>query len=94
MENPAMSVDAVAEHVCNVPLCVRVDENHLRVGTQTSNLAWAVDQGRHRGPRPQAVIDRAELSLLIRRYLLDGGDPNLCPWVDGSLPDADQLPMF
>ena len=42
----------VAEHRCNEPLCVRLDEAHVIRSTQSANLAWAVTCGRAIGPRP------------------------------------------
>ena len=66
---------AVAEHHCNEPLCVRVGPGHLAPGSQAANLAYAVSLGRAAGPRAIAVTQRADRSIAVRAYLLDGGDP-------------------
>lgn len=66
----------VGEHVCNEPLCVRVDDEHVVLGTQAHNLAYAVGLGRHRGALPTTTIDRSKRSLMVRQYLLDGGEPD------------------
>lgn len=81
----------IAEHVCNEPLCVRVDSEHVRVSNQSANLAYAVRLGRHQGPRPTSSVNRVERSQEIRRWLLGGGDPLALP---ASWHDADQLALF
>ncbi|MFZ2510990.1 MAG: hypothetical protein WAW85_07875 [Gordonia sp. (in: high G+C Gram-positive bacteria)] len=68
--------EAVAEHLCNQPLCVRVGAGHLQVGTQAENVAYAVATGRHRGPRLVSATNRCSQSLAVRAYLLGGGDPD------------------
>ncbi len=86
------SIDTlVGEHYCNEPLCVRVDSDHVRVGTQRNNLSFAVSLGRHQGGRPTATINRDERSRMVRSYLLDGGDPALTHRVFGlASSNADQ----
>lgn len=71
--------ETVAEHKCNHPLCVRVDRNHVQASTQQRNNQYAVMLGRHRGPRPTMMIDRAPRSQELRAWLSEGGDPNSVP---------------
>lgn len=66
----------VGEHVCNEPLCVRVDAAHVRAGTQASNISYAVALGRHHGPRPTTSWTRIDRSRAVRDYLLAGGAPD------------------
>ena len=68
----------VGEHGCDETLCVRVHPRHLRVATQSDNLAHAVAVGRHRGPRPGDVDPRGRVgrALAIRTALRDGYDPD------------------
>lgn len=86
--------DAVGEHVCNEPLCVRVDGAHVRLGTQSANLAYAVGLGRHRGPNPTTTIDRVQRSILIRTYLLNGGDPERKHTLFRPVSSGLQLGLF
>lgn len=90
----AGSETLVAEHYCNEPLCVRVDERHVRIGTQRNNLAFAVGLGRHQGGRATSTINRAARSVMVRSYLLDGGDPAETPRVFGAAAADDQLGLF
>ena len=66
----------VGEHECNETLCVRVDDGHLKRGTQSSNLAWAVAAGRHIGPTPAGGDPRGRYgrALAIRAALSGGYD--------------------
>lgn len=73
---PDLDENDVCEHKCNEPLCVRVDAEHVQIGTQVANLAFAVSLGRARGPHPTTVWDRADRSTAVRSYLLGGGDPD------------------
>lgn len=69
-------VDTVAEHRCNEPLCVRVDQEHVITSTQSANLRYAVTLGRagaHRAPTGGRT--RAERSLAVRAALSGGWDP-------------------
>ena len=68
--------DTVAEHRCNEPLCVRVDQDHVITSTQSANLAYAVSLGRagiHRAPT--GGRSRAERSLAVRDAVAGGWDP-------------------
>lgn len=67
---------AVAEHRCNEPLCVRVDDAHVLRSTQTANLAWAVACGRAVGPRPGPGDERTRVqrSRDVRAALAHGWD--------------------
>lgn len=70
-----MGDDAVAEHGCNEPLCVRVDPAHVHRSTQSDNLRFAVSRGRHIGNRPAVHSTyRAQRSRKIRDALIDGWD--------------------
>lgn len=66
----------VGEHECNEPLCVRVGAGHLRVSTQSENLAYAVALGRHQGNMPTSRFssDRVSRSRAVRQLALDGWD--------------------
>lgn len=67
---------AVAEHRCNEPLCVRVDQDHVIASTQSANLLYAVSLGRagsHRAPTGGRT--RAERSRAVRAAVADGWDP-------------------
>lgn len=80
LARPDLPADSIAEHWCNSPLCVRVASDHVQIGTQASNVAYAVATGRHRGRRPvQDSSERHALSVTIRAWLLDGGDPEDVP---------------
>ena len=96
--HPDLGADAadIGEHYCNEPLCVRVDSAHVRIGTQTNNLTYAVGLGRHRGSRPTSAIDRAARSIMLRTYLRDGGDPDHAHRLFQPVPAAaaDQLGLF
>lgn len=70
-----LDVTTVAEHACNEPLCVRVDDEHVHRSTQAANLQYAVRSGRHIGN--VATVDsthRALRSLRIRDALAAGWD--------------------
>lgn len=43
-----LSTRSVAKHLCNTPLCINPD--HLRGGTQSSNIRQCVAEGRHYTP--------------------------------------------
>lgn len=75
-----------------MPLCVRVGDGHLHVGTQASNVAYAVSTGRHRGRRPVAPVGQLAQSLAIREWLANGGDPDSVPW--GVSPGRDDPMLF
>lgn len=67
---------AVGEHRCNEPLCVRVDQEHVILSTQSANLRYAVSLGRagaHRAPTDGRT--RVERSLAVRAAVADGWDP-------------------
>lgn len=70
------SAGAIGEHRCNEPLCVRVDQEHVIVSTQSANLRYAVSLGRagaHRAPTDGRT--RVERSLAVRAALAGGWDP-------------------
>ena len=66
----------IGEHECNETLCVRVHPRHLHVGTQTTNISYAVALGRHRGPLPGNIDPRGRhgRACAIRDSLRDGYD--------------------
>lgn len=70
------ALDAVAEHRCNEPLCVRVDPDHVRWSTQTANLAYAVACGRAGAHRvDSAGRSRVQRSRDVRSAIAGGWDP-------------------
>lgn len=67
--------DAVAEHRCNEPLCVRVDRGHVIRSTQTANLTYAVACGRAGAHRfDTAGRSRVDRSRAVRAALAHGWD--------------------
>lgn len=66
----------IGEHSCNQPLCVRVAPGHLHSSTQSHNMRYAVELGRHRGSTPAArdSLDRVERSRAVRDAVADGWD--------------------
>ncbi|ORM37795.1 hypothetical protein BFL43_03060 [Williamsia sp. 1135] len=88
------ALESIGEHHCNEPLCVRVDPEHVQIGTQATNLAYAVMLGRHRGPIPTALQSRVSRSLAIRDYLTRGGDPERTSELFGAAEPLDQLHLF
>lgn len=52
----------VLQHGCNEPLCCRVGDGHLTVGSQGENVRYAVACGRHRGSRPAHPDPRGPLA--------------------------------
>lgn len=70
------TVGVIAEHFCNEPLCVRVDEHHVFASTQSDNIRYAVTLGRHRGNRRTIAhgLLPAERSMRIRQALQHGWD--------------------
>ncbi len=66
----------VGEHDCDETLCVRVADGHLKLGTQSSNLAHAVAVGRHLGPTPAGGDPRGRYgrAVAVRDALHDGYD--------------------
>ncbi|MBY6413332.1 hypothetical protein HQ346_16680 [Rhodococcus sp. BP-252] len=69
----------VGEHDCDETLCVRVEDGHLKLGTQSANLAHAVAMGRHIGPTPAGGDPRGRYgrAVAIRDALKHGYDPEL-----------------
>lgn len=66
---------SVGEHECCEPLCVRCDAGHLRVATQSENIAFAVRSGRHVGSATGAGSSgRVERSRRVRDAVRDGWD--------------------
>lgn len=63
----------IIEHRCNEPLCVRIDDDHVRISTQSANLRYAISCGRYQGRR--CVVNshrRAERSRAIREHVRAG----------------------
>jgi hypothetical protein len=69
--------ETFVEHHCNETLCVRVHPDHIRPGTQSSNLRYAVALGRHRGSLPGNIDPRGRhaRALAIRSALAHGYNP-------------------
>lgn len=87
---------AVGEHYCCEPLCVRVDDKHLRIATQQENIEWAVFRGRHVGNRPGAGSDhRAQRSQRVREAVRDGWNAQRLIQARSDLvPHDNQLPLW
>lgn len=86
---------AVAEHHCNEPLCVRVEEGHLNVSTQSENIRYAVRLGRHRGNTPAvgSSVPRVERSRRIRSALAGGWNADRYLAAISGHPE-EQLSLF
>lgn len=65
----------VGDHYCCEPLCVRAGAYHVRCTTQSENISWAVDRGRHTGSATgSGSTGRAARSQLVRSALKNGWD--------------------
>lgn len=87
----------IGEHDCDETLCVRVAEGHLKLGTQSSNLAHAVAIGRHLGPTPAGGDPRGRYgrAVAVRDALHDGYDePRLRAAFAGHSVDAQVPPTL
>lgn len=87
----------VGEHDCDETLCVRVADGHLKLGTQSANLAHAVAVGRHLGPTPAGGDPRGRYgrAVAIRDALRDGYDePRLRAALAGHSFDAHPPPTL
>lgn len=74
LENIPIPPNAIIEHKCDEPLCVKVHPNHVTISTQQHNLQHAVTVGRNRGP--QLTVNsknRAQRSQALRHLLLTQG---------------------
>lgn len=74
----ALGDDAVCEHKCNEPLCVRVGDAHLVESTYSENVRFAISLGRLSG---HTLLDgsgrtRFDRSVAIREALRLGYDPD------------------
>lgn len=72
-----LDTGTVCEHHCNEPLCVRVDDDHVFPSTQSANISYAVELGRHRGNKRAVDIEqnfRVDRSRRIRDALKKGWD--------------------
>ncbi len=87
----------VGEHDCDETLCVRVADGHLKLGTQSSNLAHAVAVGRHLGPTTAGGDPRGRYkrAVAIRDALNQGYDePRLRAAFAGHSFDAQAPPTL
>ncbi|MBF4554391.1 hypothetical protein [Corynebacterium suicordis] len=67
--------EMVAEHRCNEPLCVRVDDQHLIPSTRAENIRYASLTRRLRGPKGGADAGwrtRYQRSIDVRAAVRDG----------------------
>lgn len=71
---PTLPSGMVGDHKCNTPLCVRVHPDHVRLRSQSDNLAFAVDSGRAAGRRRTVNSARRRQAALDQRALLLGED--------------------
>jgi hypothetical protein len=95
LERGELPNDMVGEHCCCEPLCVRVDPQHLRVTSQSANIAHAVRLGRHAGGRP--VVDSADRyarSLRVRAAVSAGWDEAALRSAQGGNPGVDDHPQL
>lgn len=70
------AASVIAEHRCNEPLCVRVDQEHVIASTQSANLQYAVSLGRAGAHRaPTGGLTRVQRSLAVRAAVAGGWDP-------------------
>lgn len=77
LEHGDAAAQAVAEHRCNEPLCVRTGDHHVILSTQAANLAYAVACGRAIGNQPSVLADgrsRAQRSRDVRAAVAEGWD--------------------
>lgn len=88
-----LPTDLVGEHFCCEPLCVRVGDGHLRLTTQSANLARAVALGRHSSNREVvASHQRAQRSYRVRDAVLNGGDSDAFYRAQGGSLTPDHQP--
>lgn len=95
-----LGTEDVIENHCNEPLCVRVDERHVHISTQSENMRYAVRCGRQSGSR--RIVDssqRVERSRAVRDLALAGFNQReyeqLVEKFSGPhRGDLDQLPLF
>lgn len=85
----------VVEHVCNEPLCVRVDPEHVQVTTQSKNILYAAELGRLSpvGGGSHSAMSRVERSRRVREAIKDGWDANAYKRAISGFND-DQLNLF
>lgn len=78
LEHGEAAAGAVAEHRCNEPLCVRTNDDHVILSTQSANLAYAVSCGRAIGNQPPVLADgrsRVQRSRDVRAAVVNGWNP-------------------
>lgn len=85
----------VVEHVCNEPLCVRVDPEHVQVTTQSKNILYAAELGRLSPVAGgcHSAMSRVERSRRVREAIKDGWDSDAYKQAISGFAE-DQLSLF
>ena len=90
-----LTAEAIGEHRCNEPLCVRVDPGHLIASTQSANLLYAVACGRTGIIRNTTERhDRHARSLAVRDAVAGGWNPKAYAQACGNTAPLDEPPLF
>lgn len=86
----------VAEHVCNEPLYVRIDSAHVRTTSQSANLRYAVNTGRHLVNRPGRYTgeERVNRSRRVHDAMRNGWDPDAYAAATKPRKPPEQQPLF
>ena len=90
-----LTAEAIGEHRCNEPLCVRVDPDHLIASTQSANLLYAVACGRTGIIRNATERhDRNARSLAVRDAVAGGWNPHAYAQACGNTAPLEEPPLF
>ena len=90
-----LTAEAIGEHRCNEPLCVRLDPDHLIASTQSANLLYAVACGRTGIIRNTTDRhDRHARSLAVRDAVSGGWNPKAYAQACGNTAPLDEPPLF
>lgn len=90
-----LTAEAIGEHRCNEPLCVRVDPDHLIASTQSANLLYAVACGRTGIIRNTTERhDRHARSLAVRDAVAGGWNPHAYAQACGNTAPLEEPPLF
>lgn len=84
--------EMVAEHRCNEPLCVRVNDRHLIPSTRAENIRYASLTRRLRGPKGGADTGwrtRYQRSIDVRAAVRDGWNEKA--YLDAARPVSNPL---
>lgn len=90
-----LTAEAIGEHRCNEPLCVRVDPGHLIASTQSANLLYAVACGRTGIIRNTTERhDRHARSLAVREAVSGGWNAKAYAQACGNTAPLAEPPLF